>query len=111
MRRPTLREVGGNGFFHTPFCFGSFYFFLGEWLEVYVCKYILIYILYISILIYVCVCVFNHSKDKKNKKKDDNRIRMFSSPRILVTTKDDGIFFHGILMNLATDILGRHPKS
>ena len=48
--------------------------------------------IYISILIYVCVCVFNHSKDKENKKKDDNRIRMFSSPRILVTTKDDGIF-------------------
>lgn len=60
----------------------------------------------------MCVCMcFNHSKDKKNKKNDNNRIRMFSSPRILVTTKDDAIFFHGILMNLATDILGRHPKS
>ena len=55
MRRPTLREVGGNGFFHTPFCFGSFYFFLGGWLEVYVCKYILIYI---YLYLYMCVYVF-----------------------------------------------------
>ena len=55
--------------------------------------------LYILICIYlyicVCVCVLIIARIRRIRRMSQNRIRMFSSPRILVTTKDDAIFSMG----------------